>query len=376
MVNKKMLSAVSIILFVLSVAVIPQLVYCQINATDSVTPTDGVQQATGPDFLLIGAIVAVIAVVIVVVVLFFVKRKTVNEKSLQKATSPAFTEWVIKKFNGKPSDPSTGVSGLTGGGQPLLILQSDHVGLADVEAFVDVLIKGKAMKGAIVAFNFDADTLDGKVKAMDNEIDLQMLRVSEMLNKRYANKIKALAQVQVTFTPSQNFTPKPIHPQTYSDESQVIKANIFENMPREPQRAGLKPRVFISNSDTKVAGQVKEMLEFLHYDYVVGDKEEVSVPISEAKFGLMKECDAAIINICAVEQERRYSGLYILNSNVVSEINAAYLKYNTQVVLLVEKKVDLPPNLKGIKRIEYDSDDLSFTTAMNLEKILAGFHKI
>jgi hypothetical protein len=118
------------------------------------------------------------------------------------------------------------------------------------------------------------------------------------------------------------------------------------------------------------------MLEFLHYDYVMGDKEETAVPISEAKFGLMKGCDCAIINIAAVEQERRYSGLYVLNANVNSEINAAYLKYNTQVVLLVERKVDLPPNLKGLKRIEYDTDDLSFNAAMDLERALADFRKI
>jgi len=108
----------------------------------------------------------------------------------------------------------------------------------------------------------------------------------------------------------------------------------------------------------------------------MGDKEETSVPISEAKFGLMRGCDCAIINIAAQEQERRYSGLYVLNANVNSEINAAYLKYNTQVVLLVERKIDLPPNLKGLKRIEYDTDDLSFNAAMELEKALADFRKI
>jgi hypothetical protein len=118
------------------------------------------------------------------------------------------------------------------------------------------------------------------------------------------------------------------------------------------------------------------MLDFLHYDYVVGDKDETSVPISDNKFGLMRNCDCAIINIAAAEQERRYSGLYVLNSNVNSEINAAYLKYNTQVVLLVERKVDLPSNLKGLKRIEYDTDDLSFNAAMDLEKALADFKKI
>jgi len=108
----------------------------------------------------------------------------------------------------------------------------------------------------------------------------------------------------------------------------------------------------------------------------VGDKEETPVPIPEGKFELMKGCDCAIINICAVEQERRYSGIYVLNSNVLTEISAAYLKYNMQVILLVERKVQLPSNFEGLKRIEYDNDDLSFTAAMQLEKILADFRKI
>jgi predicted nucleotide-binding protein len=153
----------------------------------------------------------------------------------------------------------------------------------------------------------------------------------------------------------------------------------FEKIPRAPRvtAAGTgKPRVFISNSSTKVAEQVKRMLEFLNYDFVMGDKEETSVPLSDNKFAMMKECDCAIINIAAAEQERRYSGLYLLNSNVVSEINAAYLKYDTQVVLLVERKVELPPNLKGVKRIDYVTDDLSFNAAMDLKKALEEFKKI
>ena len=65
-----------------------------------------------------------------------------------------------------------------------------------------------------------------------------------------------------------------------------------------------------------------------------------------------------------------------LNTNVTSEINAAYLKYSRQVILLVERKVDLPANLKGLIRIEYDSDDLSFNVAMDLKDALEGFKKL
>jgi len=371
--NKKLLLAIFVTFFVFSTVILPQVSYCQTEApsTTEPTPTDAAGQGGGFDLLLIGGIAAAVVVVVVVVALVLVKRKSVSEKSLRKGSSHAFEEWVIKKFNGKPSDPTSGVSGFTEGGQPLLIVQSDHVGLAEVDDFVKVLAKGGAQKGTIVAFNFDGEAAEGKVTAMDNEIELQLLRVGELLNKRYAERLKSVASSQVTF----------VAPAVGIMEEQVVEteAPAFERMPMPSSRSGDalgKPRVFISNSNTKVADQVKRMLDFLHYDYVVGDKEEATVPLSDNKFGQMQNCDCAIINIAAAEQERRYSGLYVLNSTVNSEINAAYLKYNTQVILVVERKVDLPPNLKGLKKIEYDTDDLSFNAAMELEKALGTFKRI
>jgi len=373
--NKQSLSIIFIALFLLSVAFISQVSYCQ-TATPSAggstgpTPTQTTGQASSSNTLLIVGIVVIVIAVIGVTSAFVIMKKKVNEKSLRKISSHSFEDWVIKKFNGKPSDPSSGISGFTEGGQPLLIKQSDHVTLAEVEDFVKVLVKGKAQKGTIVAFNFDKDTVEGKLKAMDNEIELQMLRIAELVNKRFSGRIQTLAHSQVTFeTPLTGIT-----------ENRVTENRVFEKMPDKLQNEGLtsqgRPRVFISNSNTKVADQVKRMLDFLHYDYVMGDKEDSSVPISDNTFGLMNGCDCAIINISAIEQERRYSGNYILNSNVTSEINAAYLKYDRQIILLVERKVELPFNLKGLKKIEYDTDDLSFNAAMDLEKALSDFKKI
>jgi hypothetical protein len=366
-----LLLVIFIAFFFFSVVAIPQISTCQTTtpkATATPSPT-AIPQGSSLNLLLIAGIITVVVVVAVGIAAFvFVRKRKVNEKSLKKFSASAFQDWVIKRFNGKPSDPSSGISGFTEGGQPLLIKQSDTVSLAEVKDFIKILSKGRAEKGAIIAFNFDKDTVEAKIDALDNGIELQMLRISELVNKRAAERITTMARSQVTFEA----------PLTYATESQVTETKTFEKMPmsNEPQADGLKPRVFVSNSNTKVAGQVKKMLEFLHYDYVVGDKDETTVPISENKFGLMRTCDCAIINIAAAEQERRYSGLYVLNSNVTSEINAAYLKYNTQVVLLVERKVDLPSNLRGLKRIEYDTDDLSFNAAMDLEKALADFKKI
>jgi uncharacterized membrane protein len=367
--NKKLLVLVFVTCFLFLVAVLSQISYCQTSSPNSTllpTATKAATLGISTNLLLIVGVIAVVAVVIGVIFVF-VSKKRVNEKSLSRISSRDFEAWVIKKFNGKPSDPSSGVTGFTEGGQPLLIKQSDPVSLADVEAFVKVLVKGKAQKGTIVAFDFNNDALEGKITAMDNEIELQLMRINELVNKRYADRIKTLARSQVTFD----------MPPEYITDDQVTKTATFnERNPNEPQKEDLKPRVFISNSSSQVSVQVKKMLDFLHYDSVIGDKEETAVPISNNKFGLMKDCDCAIINIAAGEQERRYSGLYILNSNITSEIDAAYLKYSKQVVLLVQRKIDLPSNLKGLKRIEYDSDDLSFNAAMDLKKSLEDFKKL
>ena len=73
-----------------------------------------------------------------------------------------------------------------------MIIQSDHVSLAEVEDFVKVLAKGRAQKGTIVALNFDKDTIEGKVTAMDKGIELQLLPINELLNKRYSARIESL----------------------------------------------------------------------------------------------------------------------------------------------------------------------------------------
>jgi len=369
--DKKFISVTVIALLVFSVTVFPQLSYCQ---TDTPTPTDEAPPDTGLDLTLIVIIIAVVAVVGGVTAFVLLKRRKVNEKSLRKFSPSAFEEYVLGRFNGTPSDPTAGVTGFTQGGQPLLIKQSDNVSLAEVEDFVKLLVKGKARKGTVVAFGFDKDAIEAKITAMDNEIELQLLPIYELINRRYTKRIVDLASASVAFNPTAAETTS-----LYAPAPAIAKPALFDDfdtMPPESPRIGVKPRVFISNSNSQVADQVKRMLEFLHYEYAMGDKEEASVPISDKNLSLMKNCDCAVINIAAAEQERRYSGLYILNSNVTSAINAAYLKYNAQVVLLLERKIELPPNLKGLRKIEYDSDNLSFNAAMDLEKILAEFKKI
>jgi len=144
----------------------------------------------------------------------------------------------------------------------------------------------------------------------------------------------------------------------------------------ESQGAGLKPKVFIGHSkNTKILNQLKEILEFGQFDYVIAEETETSaIPISEKVFGLMKDCNCAIINLSADEEGKEEDSIRI-NQNVLIEIGAAFLKYNKKVILLTDKRLieTLPSNIKGLVRCDYEGDELSFTTALKLQKSLTCF---
>jgi len=109
---------------------------------------------------------------------------------------------------------------------------------------------------------------------------------------------------------------------------------------------------------------------------IAEERETTAIPIPEKVFGLMRGCDCAIINVSADEQEKREDGTYGINQNVLIEIGAAFLMYNKKVILLVDKRVELPSNLQGLYRCEYKGDELTFNTAMKLQKALSEFRKL
>jgi len=138
-----------------------------------------------------------------------------------------------------------------------------------------------------------------------------------------------------------------------------------------------KPVVFISHSKNKtIVDQIKTILEFGQFDYRVAEETETTaIPIPEKVFGSMRECNCAIINVSADEQEKKDDGTYGVNPNVLTEIGGAFLQYNRKVILLVDKRVQLPSNLQGLYRCEYEGDELAFSTYQKLQKALVEFRK-
>jgi len=135
--------------------------------------------------------------------------------------------------------------------------------------------------------------------------------------------------------------------------------------------------VFISHSKNEtIVDQIKTILEFGQFDYRIAEETETTaIPIPEKVFGIMGQCNCAIINVSADEQEKRDDGTYGVNPNVLTEIGGAFLLYKRKVILLVDKRVQLPSNLQGLYRCEYKGDELTFSTYMKLQRALAEFRK-
>lgn len=138
-----------------------------------------------------------------------------------------------------------------------------------------------------------------------------------------------------------------------------------------------KPIVFVSHSENAViVDQLKTILEFGEFDYKIAEETETTaIPIPEKVFGMMRQCNCAIINVSADEEEKKPDGNYGVNANVLTEIGGAFLQYNQKVILLVDKRVTLPSNLQGLYRCEYEGDELAFSTYLKLQKTLAEFRK-
>ena len=136
-----------------------------------------------------------------------------------------------------------------------------------------------------------------------------------------------------------------------------------------------KPRIFISHSkNAKILGQIKSNLEFGGFSYKIAiETETTAIPIPEKIFGMMRECNCAIVNVSADDTEKREDESFGINANVLVEIGASFLAYNQRVILLVDKRLALPSNLQGLYRCEYQGDELDSGAVTRLQKGLLQF---
>jgi len=162
------------------------------------------------------------------------------------------------------------------------------------------------------------------------------------------------------------------------EEEEVPPEEEVTPPPTPPAPKVEKPIVFISHSENAtIVDQLKTILEFGEFDYRIAEETETTaIPIPEKVFGMMRQCNCAIINVSADESEKKPDGTYGVNANVLTEIGGAFLQYNRKVILLVDKRVQIPSNLQGLYRCEYEGDELAFSTYLKLQKTLGEFRKV
>lgn len=184
--------------------------------------------------------------------------------------------------------------------------------------------------------------------------------------------LSKLSRAEVSETPATTPTVPSIEGIEVATTGIPQKPSVQIEAPKEE-----KPIVFISHSKNKtIVDQIKTILEFGQFDYRIAEETETTaIPIPEKVFGLMRECNCAIINVSADESEKKDDGTYGINPNVLIEIGSAFLAYDQKVILLVDKRVKLPSNLQGLYRCDYKGNELTFATALKLQKQLAKFRK-
>jgi predicted nucleotide-binding protein len=149
------------------------------------------------------------------------------------------------------------------------------------------------------------------------------------------------------------------------------KAKIPEEQPKKVDR------VFISHGkNKKIVNQLKEILKFGKFETVISvEKESLAIPVPEKVFKDMRECTAAVLHIEKDQElmDKEGNVHHTLNSNVLIEIGAAIALYKKNFILLCEKSINLPSNLQGLYRCNYEGNQLDYEATMKLLKAFNDF---
>jgi hypothetical protein len=171
---------------------------------------------------------------------------------------------------------------------------------------------------------------------------------------------------------------KNVNESSSSEEDESSDPPLQPSFKVEPKRQEeIRHKVFISHGANKeIVDQIKTMLDLASLEYEVAvDKEATAIPVPEKVFAAMRTSTSAIICVTADEKLKNEDGTYLINQNVLIEIGAAFVLYDKKVVLVWDKRLDVPSNLQGLYRCEFQGDELSWSTGMKLMKAVAEFKK-
>lgn len=165
--------------------------------------------------------------------------------------------------------------------------------------------------------------------------------------------------------------------ETDGSEQDTTDRSEPEEKPQPSRPAPEQLRVFIAHGkNMQIVEQVQTMLGLADIICEVAEQEETAaIPVSDKVFIAMRKCTAGVIAVTVDEGEKSTDGEYILNNNVLIEIGAAFVLYDKRVVLLWDKRLEVPSNLQGLYRCEFEGDELTWSAGMKLMKAIQSFKK-
>jgi predicted nucleotide-binding protein len=153
------------------------------------------------------------------------------------------------------------------------------------------------------------------------------------------------------------------------DKSQEIIPAISNDKPKNN-------RVFVSHGKNKaMVDQLKEIIHYGKYEPIISvERESTTKPVPEKVLDDMRSCFAGVILINTEEELIDHEGRKRkkINDNVLIEIGAALALYGRNNIFLVQKGIELPSNLQGLYRCEYEGDTLDMAATL---KLLKGFNE-
>ena len=75
------------------------------------------------------------------------------------------------------------------------------------------------------------------------------------------------------------------------------------------------------------------------------------------------------------DAEQQADNSFSVNPNVLIEIGAAYVRHDKRLVLLWDRRAEVPSNLQGLYRCEFEGDELSWEAGTRLQKALIAIKK-
>ena len=120
-----------------------------------------------------------------------------------------------------------------------------------------------------------------------------------------------------------------------------------------------------------IVDQIDELLKISDMESVIAVRDEkTAISVPEKWLGAMKSSDAAIISVTVEEERKDENGEFLINNNVLIEIGAAMALYDKRIVLLWDKRLEVPSNLQGLYRSTFEGNELSLQEGMKLMKVL------